>query len=160
MLVAGGFCYRMLLDESCIARESQNSPDSCACLRPAPHDQESREPGIDGSSRSIRIFRPSEDGTAVGRGRRLGYTARGLKAVATSPSAVGAADKALLSAPAAWATRRPLDAASTGSPPGLPARGIGAAGRSSVRRPGAGGWCQWAVLDWLVLGWRGLHAWQ
>jgi hypothetical protein len=26
MLVAGGFCYRMLLDESCIARESQNSP--------------------------------------------------------------------------------------------------------------------------------------
>ena len=36
MLVAGGFCYGMLLDESCIARESQNSPDSCACLRPAP----------------------------------------------------------------------------------------------------------------------------
>jgi hypothetical protein len=28
MLVAGGFCYRMLLDESCIARESQNSPAS------------------------------------------------------------------------------------------------------------------------------------
>ena len=26
MLVAGGFCYRMLLDESCIARESQNAP--------------------------------------------------------------------------------------------------------------------------------------
>ena len=26
MLVAGGFCYRMLLDESHIARESQNSP--------------------------------------------------------------------------------------------------------------------------------------
>jgi hypothetical protein len=26
MLVAGGFCYRMLLDESYIARESQNSP--------------------------------------------------------------------------------------------------------------------------------------
>jgi hypothetical protein len=26
MLVAGGFCYRMLVDESCIARESQNSP--------------------------------------------------------------------------------------------------------------------------------------
>ena len=26
MLVAGGFCYGMLLDESCIARESQNSP--------------------------------------------------------------------------------------------------------------------------------------
>jgi hypothetical protein len=26
MLVAGGFCYRMLLDESRIARESQNSP--------------------------------------------------------------------------------------------------------------------------------------
>jgi hypothetical protein len=25
MLVASGFCYRMLLDESCIARESQNS---------------------------------------------------------------------------------------------------------------------------------------
>ena len=24
--VAGGFCYRMLLDESCIVRESQNSP--------------------------------------------------------------------------------------------------------------------------------------
>jgi hypothetical protein len=26
MLVAGGFCYRRLFDESCIARESQNSP--------------------------------------------------------------------------------------------------------------------------------------
>ena len=26
MLVAGGFCYRMLVDESCIARESQNAP--------------------------------------------------------------------------------------------------------------------------------------
>jgi hypothetical protein len=26
MLVAGGFCYRMLVDESRIARESQNSP--------------------------------------------------------------------------------------------------------------------------------------
>ena len=26
MLVAGGFCYRMLLDESHIALESQNSP--------------------------------------------------------------------------------------------------------------------------------------
>ena len=26
MLVAGGFCYRMLLDESRIARESQNAP--------------------------------------------------------------------------------------------------------------------------------------
>ena len=26
MLVAGGFCYRMLLDKSYIARESQNSP--------------------------------------------------------------------------------------------------------------------------------------
>ena len=26
MLVAGGFCYRMLLDKSCIARESQNAP--------------------------------------------------------------------------------------------------------------------------------------
>ena len=26
MLVAGGFCYGRLLDESCIARESQNSP--------------------------------------------------------------------------------------------------------------------------------------
>jgi hypothetical protein len=26
MLVAGGFCYRMLVDESCIVRESQNSP--------------------------------------------------------------------------------------------------------------------------------------
>gem|GEM_PF-3956684 len=26
MLVAGGFCYRMLSDESSIARESQNSP--------------------------------------------------------------------------------------------------------------------------------------
>ena len=26
MLVAGGFCYRMLLDESLIARESQNAP--------------------------------------------------------------------------------------------------------------------------------------
>jgi len=26
MLVAGGFCYRMLVDESYIARESQNSP--------------------------------------------------------------------------------------------------------------------------------------
>jgi hypothetical protein len=36
MLVAGGFCYRMLVDKSRIARESQNSPDSCACLRPAP----------------------------------------------------------------------------------------------------------------------------
>jgi len=35
MLVAGGFCYGRLLDESGIARESQNSPDSCACLRPA-----------------------------------------------------------------------------------------------------------------------------
>gem|GEM_PF-6443417 len=40
MLVAGGFCYRMLLDESYIARESQNSPDSCACLRPAPQHLE------------------------------------------------------------------------------------------------------------------------
>jgi len=28
MLVAGGFCYVRLLDESSIARESQNSPDS------------------------------------------------------------------------------------------------------------------------------------
>jgi hypothetical protein len=26
MLVAGGFCYRMLVDESYIARESQNAP--------------------------------------------------------------------------------------------------------------------------------------
>ena len=26
MLVAGGFCYRMLLDESSIVRESQNAP--------------------------------------------------------------------------------------------------------------------------------------
>ncbi len=26
MLVAGGFSYRMLVDESCIARESQNAP--------------------------------------------------------------------------------------------------------------------------------------
>jgi hypothetical protein len=26
MLVAGGFCYRMLLDFLCIARESQNAP--------------------------------------------------------------------------------------------------------------------------------------
>jgi len=26
MLVTGGFCYGRLLDESCIARESQNSP--------------------------------------------------------------------------------------------------------------------------------------
>ena len=26
MLVAGGFCYRRLMDESRIARESQNSP--------------------------------------------------------------------------------------------------------------------------------------
>jgi len=36
MLVAGGFCYGRLLDESFIARESQNSPDSYAGLRPAP----------------------------------------------------------------------------------------------------------------------------
>ena len=28
MLVAGGFCYGRLVDESSIARESQNSPDS------------------------------------------------------------------------------------------------------------------------------------
>ena len=41
MLVAGGFCYRMLVDESLIARESQNSPGSCACLRPAPQHLES-----------------------------------------------------------------------------------------------------------------------
>ncbi len=40
MLVAGGFCYRSLVDESRIARESQNSPDSCACLRPAPQHLE------------------------------------------------------------------------------------------------------------------------
>jgi len=33
MLVAGGFCYGRLSDESRVARESQNSPDSCACLR-------------------------------------------------------------------------------------------------------------------------------
>ena len=54
--VAGGFCYGRLLDESCIARESQNSPDSCACLRPAPQHLEfsgireglpvSREPAL------------------------------------------------------------------------------------------------------------------
>ena len=43
MLVAGGFCYGRLLDESCIARESQNSPDSCACLRPSPQRLFSRE---------------------------------------------------------------------------------------------------------------------
>ena len=46
MLVAGGFCYGRLLDESSIARESQNSPDSCGgefltCpLRPAPQHRE------------------------------------------------------------------------------------------------------------------------
>jgi len=43
MLVAGGFCYGRLLDGSSVARESQNSPDSCACLRPAPQHPCSRK---------------------------------------------------------------------------------------------------------------------
>jgi hypothetical protein len=49
MLVDGGFCYERLLDESRIARESQNSPAPCGgefltcSLRPAPQRLCSRE---------------------------------------------------------------------------------------------------------------------
>ena len=43
--------------------------------------------GIGGSSRSIRIFRPSEECAAVGRGRRLSRTARGLRVRSDETSA-------------------------------------------------------------------------
>jgi hypothetical protein len=76
---------------------------SLLVLRFASYEAVLDEPGIGGSSRSFWIFRPSEECAAVGRGRRLGRTARGLKANATSTSAVGSADKVLLPFPAAWA---------------------------------------------------------
>jgi hypothetical protein len=64
----------------------------CWCCASHPAKQSWRSRGIGGSSRSIRIFRPSGECAAVGRGRRLGRTARGLKAVATRllPSPGGA----------------------------------------------------------------------
>jgi hypothetical protein len=42
----------------------------CWCCAPHPAKQSWGQPGIGGSSRSIRIFRPSEECAAVGRGRR------------------------------------------------------------------------------------------
>ena len=46
--------------------------------------------GIGGRSRSIRIFRPSEECAVVGRGRRLSRTARGLRVRSDETSAVPA----------------------------------------------------------------------
>ena len=92
MLVAGGFCYRMLLDESSIARESQNSP--------APARASDRLLSISVHEKhDIVSFCLGKRSLLVLRFASCEPVVEGEKAIATSPSAVGTADEVLLSSP-------------------------------------------------------------
>ena len=101
MLVAGGFCYRMLLDESCIARESQNSP------APARASDRLLSISIHEKHRIVRFFLGKRS-LLVLRFASCEAVVEGEKAIATSPSAVGTADEVLLSSPGGALPLQPL----------------------------------------------------